>query len=145
MYRKGRDCYWQVIDHIEVWSLQWLVGWLGFMAYQAYLSNEMKFLQAVAISVLTLWSHHLDSKEMLREKDKFELQKNAACHFEQILKAALHKQQLYSHLPPILQTIQTRHTGHSWRSRDVFIKNVFQWTPTHKPTSVGWPAKIYIL
>ena len=29
--------------------------------------------------------HHLDSNEMLREKARWELHKNAACHFEQIL------------------------------------------------------------
>ena len=42
------------------------------------------------------------------------------------------KQQLYSHLPPIIktfQTRQTRHVGHCWRSKDELISDVFLWTP----------------
>ena len=54
------------------------------------------------------------------------------------------KQLLYDHLPLILQTTQVRHTGHCWRSKNKFISNVLQWTPTHGHTSVGWPIKTYI-
>ena len=43
------------------------------------------------------------------------------------------KQQLYSHLPPIMKTIKirwTRHVGHYWRSRNELISDVFLWTPS---------------
>ena len=42
------------------------------------------------------------------------------------------KHQLYSHLPPIMKTIQvrrTRHVGHCWGSRDELISDVLLWTP----------------
>ncbi len=41
------------------------------------------------------------------------------------------KQQLYSHLPPTMKTIQvrrTRHAGHCWRSKDELISDVLLWT-----------------
>ena len=60
------------------------------------------------------------------------------------LKRQAPKLQLYSHLPPITQTIQvrrTRHAGHWSRSKDEFI-NIFLWTPTYEYTSR--PAKTHI-
>ena len=58
------------------------------------------------------------------------------------------KQQLYSHLPPISQTIwgrQTRHVGHCWRSKNELIRNIFQWT-SQRHFSVDRPEKkIYYL
>ena len=56
------------------------------------------------------------------------------------------KQQLYSHLPPISQTIQVRqarHAEHYWEIKDELISNIILWTPTHGHTSVGQPAKTY--
>ena len=44
------------------------------------------------------------------------------------------KQQLYGYLPTITKSIKirlTRHTGHCWRSRDVFIGDILMWTPSH--------------
>ena len=58
------------------------------------------------------------------------------------------KQRLYSHQPPILQTIQvrrTRHAGHRWRSKDKFISDVLLWTLSLGHTSVGWEADLYQL
>ena len=57
------------------------------------------------------------------------------------------KQELYGHLPPILNTIQiwqTRHAGHCWRIKDELIGNFLLWTPSHGCASVGRPAKIYL-
>ena len=57
------------------------------------------------------------------------------------------KQQLYSHLPPIMKTIQirrTRHVGHCWRSRDKLISDILLWTPSHDGAKVGRPARTYI-
>ena len=57
------------------------------------------------------------------------------------------KQQLYGHLPPITKTIQvkrTRHAGHSWRSKDELISDIFLWTPSHGRANAGRPAKTYL-
>ena len=54
------------------------------------------------------------------------------------------KQQLYSHLIPIMKTIQirrTRHAGHYWRSRDELIIDVLLWIPSHGRAKAGRPAK----
>ena len=69
------------------------------------------------------------------------LEKKLDGNYTRILRAILNKSwrqhptrhQLYGHLPPITKTIQvrrTRHAGHSWRSRDEFIRDVLLWTPT---------------
>ena len=57
------------------------------------------------------------------------------------------KHQLYSHITPISKTIQvkqTRHAGHSWRSKDEFISDVLLWTSTHGCASVGQLARTYL-
>ena len=57
------------------------------------------------------------------------------------------KHQLYGHPPPITKTIKvrrTRHAGHSWRSRDKLISDVFLWTPLHGRAKAGRPARTYI-
>ena len=73
-------------------------------------------------------------------------------HFKEIFRLLSRKQhstkqQLYGHLPPILQTIQVewaRHAGNCWRSKDELINNILLCTPTHGQTSMGLPAKNYI-
>ena len=57
------------------------------------------------------------------------------------------KHQLYGHLPPITKTIKhrrTRHARHGWRSRDVLISGVLQWTPRYSQAKAGQPARTYI-
>ena len=39
---------------------------------------------------------------------------------------------------------ETRHAGHSWRSRDELISDVLLWTPTHGRAKAGRPARTYI-
>ena len=54
------------------------------------------------------------------------------------------KQQLYSHLPPIMKTIQVRwttHAGHCWRRGDELISNILQWTPSHGQAKAERPAR----
>ena len=56
------------------------------------------------------------------------------CCFEQILEKAPPKQQLYGHIPFILQTIQVkraRHAGHCWWSNKEHLSYVPIWTATH--------------
>ena len=62
-------------------------------------------------------------------------------------KQHLTKQQLYNHLPPISKTIQIRRTkyvGHSWKSKNELISDIFLWTPSHGRPSVGWPTRTYL-
>ena len=57
------------------------------------------------------------------------------------------KKQLYSHLQPIMKTIQvrrTRHARHYWRSRDELISDALLWTPSHGRAKAGRPARTYI-
>ena len=57
------------------------------------------------------------------------------------------KQQLYSHLPPIMKTIRvrwTRHAGHSWRCKEKLISDILLWTPSHGQAKAGWTARTYI-
>ena len=68
------------------------------------------------------------------------LEKKLDGNYTRMLRAILNKScrqhptrhQLYSHLPPIMKTIQvrqTRHAGYCWRSRNKLISDVLLWTP----------------
>ena len=84
---------------------------------------------------------------MYREKAWWQLHKNAASNIEQVLRQHPTKQQLYSHLPPIMKIIQVRWTRcawHCWRSKDELISDILQWTPSHGWAKAGWPARTYI-
>ena len=90
----------------------------------------------------TAWLHH--SKECLGEKARWELHKDTAYCFEQILEKASYKSAVQP-LTSILQTTkvrQAKHAEHCWKSKDELICNV-PWTPTHGYTSVSQPAKTY--
>ena len=57
------------------------------------------------------------------------------------------KQQLYDHLPPILQSIQVkwaRYAGHQWRRKDELIGVVHQYTPCTWIHQCWHSCKIYI-
>ena len=113
------------------------------------LNDKMKcsFFQAAAVSILlygcTTWTQ---TKRLEKKLD---------CNYTRMLRAILNKSwwqhptrhQLYSHLPPIMKTIQvrrTRHAGHCWRSRDKLISDVLLWTPTYGRAKAGRPARTYI-
>ena len=83
------------------------------------------------------------------------LEKKLDGNYTRMLRAILNKSwrqhptrhELYGHLPPITKTIQvsrTRHTGHSWRSRDELISDVLLWTPTYGRAKTGRPERAYI-
>ena len=81
------------------------------------------------------------SNKMLEKKVSWELHKNTAYCFEQILEAALYK---IAAVPLLSQTIQARHAGHCWGSKEELISDVLLWTPSHERTNVGQPTKTYI-
>ena len=83
------------------------------------------------------------------------LEKKLDVNYTRMLQAILNKSwqqhstkpQLYGHLPPIIKTIQfrrSRHAVHCWRSRDVLISDVLQWTPTYGRAKTGRSARTYI-
>ena len=117
------ECYWEVIDHMEIWSIWW---------------NKMEFLLHVHT---TVWVHLMATNKTHRKK--------LDVNYTRILQAVLNKswkqhtpkQQLYSHLSPISQTIQvrwTRHVRHCWRSKDeltaMFFMESYTWTCQCWPT-----------
>ena len=103
--------------------------------WKSDLTDKIKrsFFQAAVVSILlygcTTWTL---TKQLEKKLD---------CNYTRMLEVILNKSwrqhptrhQLYGHLPPITKTIQvrrTRHAGHCWRSRDEFISDLLQWTPT---------------
>ena len=113
------------------------------------LTNKIKrnFFKATVVSILlygcTTWTQ---SKH--REKN---LDGNYTRMLQAILNKSgrqhLTKQQLYSHLAPIMKSIKirrTRHAGHCWRSKDELISDILRWTPSHGRAKVRQPARTYI-
>ena len=113
------------------------------------LTNKMKwsFFQAAVASILlygcTTWT--------LTKRQEKKLDGNYTRMLWAILNQSWRqhprKQQLYSHQPPVMKTLQvrwTRHAGHCWRSRDELISDVLLWTPTYGRAKAGWPARTNI-
>ena len=128
-------------------NLEWLIAIKPNQTSD--LTDKMKrsFFQAAVVLILlygcTTWT--------LTKRLKKKLDGNHT----RMLRAILNKSwrqhptrhQLYSHLPPIMKTIQvrrTRYAGHCWRSRDELISDVLLWTPTYGRAKAGWPARTYI-
>ena len=65
------NCYWQVNDPMEIWSL-----W----------QNKMRSLPSCSHVSTIIWLHHFNFNETSRWKAWWKLQKNAICCFELILK-----------------------------------------------------------
>ena len=117
--------------------------------WKSDLTDKMKrsFFQAAIVSILlcgsTTWT--------LTKR----LEKKLDGNYTRMLRAILNKSwrqhptrhQVFSHLPPITNTIQvrrTRHAGHYWRSKDELISDVLLWTPTYGRAKAGRPARTYI-
>ena len=76
MPRKDIKNYWQVINHMKVW----------FIWY-----NTIGFLPSCSSVYTTICIKHMATYKMQRQKSRWKLYKNAACHLEQILEAKPHK------------------------------------------------------
>ena len=118
--------------------------------WKSDLTDKMKrsFFQAAVVSILlygcTTWT--------LTKR----LEKKIDGNYTRMLWAIVNKcwrkhptkQQLYSHLPPITETIQvrqTRHAGHCWRSRNKLIRVIILWNPSHGRAKAGRLARTHIL
>ena len=127
---------WTAIDRLSI-------------TWKSNLTDKMKrsFFQAVVVSILlygcTTWT-----------LTKW-LEKKLDGNYTKMLRAILNKSwqhhptrhQLYSHLPPITKTIQTRrtrHAEHCWRSKDEHVSDVLLWTPAYGQSKAGRPARTYI-
>ena len=117
--------------------------------WKSDLTDKMKrsFFQAAVVSILLYGC----STWTLTKR----LEKKLDGNYTRLLQAILNKSWrqhpikhlLYSHLPPIMKTIQvrrTRHAGHCWRSKDELISEVLLWTPTYGRAKVGRPARTYM-
>ena len=108
---------------------------------------KRSFFQAAVVSILlygcTTWT--------LTKR----LEKKLDGNYTRMLRAILNKSwrqhptrhKLYSHLPPIMKTIQvkqTTHAGHCWRSRDELMSDVLLWTSTYGQAKAGRLAQTYI-
>ena len=85
------------------------------------------------------------SKEMDEEKVRWELHKNAAYCFEQILEAAHYKIAAVRPLTSFLTNLPSKMGKTYWRRKDELINNVLLWTPTHGHTNVGQSLETYSL
>ena len=90
---------------------------------------------------MTVLIPHMNANKIQGLKARWELHKNFTSYFEQILE---NTPQNSSYMPNSSHLTnhprQTRQFGHYWRSKDEFISNVLQWTPTYGHISVGQPA-----
>ena len=119
----------------------------GFGLVSLFNGMKYSFFRAVAVSILLYGC-------TTRTQTK-RLEKKLDGNYTRMLRAILNKSwqqnptrhQLYSHLPPIMKTIQvrrTRHAGHCWRSRDELISDVLLWTTAYGQEKAGRPARTYI-
>ena len=108
---------------------------------------KRSFFQAVVVSILlyvcTTWT--------LTKRLKKKLDSNYTRMLRTILNKSWRQHPtrhlLYSHLPPIMKTIQVRrarHAGHCRRSKDELISDVLLWTPAYGQAKTGRPARTYI-
>ena len=79
----------------------------------------------------------MDANQTAGEETWRQLHKNVESNIEQVLATT-------SHETPITKTIQVRHAGHCWRSKDELVSDILLLTPTYGQTKAGRPARTYI-
>ena len=80
---------------------------------------------------------------MYGEKAWRQLHKNAVSCIELVLEAASHKAAAVWTSTTHLENYP-RHARHCWRSKDGFISNLLQWSPSHGWAKVRRPARTYL-
>ena len=83
----SHDCYWHVINHMEIWK------------------NKTGFLPGCDSFSTTVWMHHQDTNEMHGKKLDENCTKKVRIGLKKSWKQHQTKQQLNGHLTPISQTI----------------------------------------
>ena len=142
--------YIYIYIYIDTWLTK---AWTAIdrlsIIWKSDLTDKMKrsFFQAAVVSILlygcTTWT--------LTKR----LEKKLDGNYTRMLRAMLNKSlrqqptkhKLYGHLLPIMKTIQARRTrpaGHSWKSKDELISDVFLWTLAFGQAKAGRPTRTYI-
>ena len=123
---------WTAIDKLSIWK--------------SNLSDKIKcsFFQAAVVSILlygrTIWP----LTKCIEKKLDGTFTRMLQVILNKSSKQYPTKQQLHSHLPLIIKTIQirqTRHEGHSWTGKDELISDPFLWTFLHGRG--GRPSRTY--
>ena len=94
-----------------------------------------------------VWLHHLDFNEIPGEKARWEVHKNAACSFEQILEVAPYRTAAVWPLTSNLTNHPRKMSKTCWamlERKDKLISNILLWTPIQGHISVNQAAKTYI-
>ena len=117
--------------------------------WKSDLTDKMKhsFFQAAVVSILLYGCTTWMLTKWLEKKLDSNYTRMLRAILNQSWRQNLTRYQLYSHLPPIMKTIQvrqTRHAGHCWRSRDELISDVLLWTPTYGQAKAGRQAWTYL-
>ena len=133
------------IDKIRENGFELTKNGFELIIWKSDLTNKMKrsFFQGAVISILL---YGCTTKQLKKKLDG---------NYTRLLRAILNKSwqqhptwhQLYSHLPPVMKTIQvrwTRYAGHCLRSKDELISDVLLWTPAYGQAKAGRPVWTYI-
>ena len=51
--REGTGCYWQVIEHMEIWSFRW---------------NKIGFLTSCSCVHTNIWMHHMENAKRIQKR-----------------------------------------------------------------------------
>ena len=125
----GVACYWQVIDNIEIWSIQ---------------QNKTRFLPNCSCVNTIVWMHHLDSNKTHWEKPTCKVHSNATSCFEQILEVKLYKTVIVRPLTSHLTNYETQ-TKSTCRALPEMHRGTHQWRSlAHCYVSLGRLARTYI-
>ena len=113
------DCYWQVVDHMKVWSRR-----------EDFFSNCDHIVTNISL-------HYLDSNETLDKRAKWELHKSWKQQPFKSVAVWLLIFNLTNHL--------SKTSKACWELPEKLKRSrVLLWTPTHGHTSFGRPAITYI-
>ena len=143
LFLNGYICL--LFPHAKIWHKAFLNAghlthlgiWLLFdrlmIIWKFHLSDKIKkiFFLSIAVSALQYGLHYLDFNEMPGEKAKWELHKDAAFCFDQILEAALDKAPAVWPLTSHPQNHLNKISKTCWRSKHKWLSPNDSYTCTH--------------
>ena len=103
----------------------------------------MGFLPSCGCVSITVQMHHMDANKTHREKARWEVHKNAASYFKQILEATSYKTEA-------IQPLASQCTNHPSKTNktcgvlEKLISDILQWTTMQGCTSADQPKMTYI-
>ena len=118
-------------------SYRWAIG---YMEVRPDLWNAV-FFQSAVVSILLYWCTTWTLTKRMEKKFNSNYTRMIRAILNKYWRQHRTKQHLYSHLPPIRETIKvrrSRHAGYCWRSRDELLSSPvdpFTWTSKGRKTS----------